>query len=212
MSRIFKKIKNTDINVLYNIEKIIKQIKKLKTKVDIIILSIHWGNEYKFNRNQNQYELSKLFVKNGVDIILGHHPHVLQDMEIINIKSNNKIKKGYVFYSLGNFLFDSHVKKKGVRDTFILKIEIDKYKKFYFSYLPCIIHPEIGYVPVPTRIEYQKVLPKKTTNDAENLYKYIECSRKTACKIYENLYKKEKKNTIYILLLFIILFIIYKLK
>ena len=98
-----------------------------------------------------------------------------------------------------------------------MKIEIDKYKKFYFSYLPCIIHPEIGYVPVPTRIEYQKVLPKKTTNDAENLYKYIECSRKASCKIYENLYKKEYYLyiiiTIYILLLlFILLFIIYKLK
>ena len=59
-------------------------------------------------------------IKNGVDIIIGHHPHVLQNMEKITINDNY----GYVFYSLGNFVFDSHYKKKGVRDTMILKIII----------------------------------------------------------------------------------------
>ena len=47
-------------------------------------------------------------IENGVDIIIGHHPHVIQNMEKININDNY----GYVFYSLGNFIFDSHYKKK----------------------------------------------------------------------------------------------------
>ena len=112
ISRKFQRLNNSKVNVLLNKEIIIKQIKDLKEKVDIVILSIHWGSEYKFERSKSQYELAKLFIKNGVDIILGHHPHVLQNMNIINVKSGNSTRKGYVFYSLGNFLFDSHVKKR----------------------------------------------------------------------------------------------------
>jgi poly-gamma-glutamate capsule biosynthesis protein CapA/YwtB (metallophosphatase superfamily) len=201
--RKFIKIKNSNINIIdNNFDLILNQIRSLKKKADIIILSIHWGTEYEFKRNKNQYELSKMFIKNGVDIILGHHPHVIQDMAIIKIKSNNKIKKGYVFYSLGNFMFDSHKKKDGVRNTFILKIEIDKYKNIKFNYLPCIIYPQLGFVPVPCLKEFRKEFPMKSTKEANDLSKYIE---------YFTI-KSLKKNNIKFILFLIFLYIYYKLK
>lgn len=80
-------------------------VKKLidKAKVqgaDKIIISIHWGYEYKEISNTNQRTLAHYFIDNGADIIIGHHPHVVQEMEIYNNKP--------IFYSLGNFIFDQY--------------------------------------------------------------------------------------------------------
>ena len=78
------------------------------------------SNEFLDENGINIREVLENFYEkvDGVDIIIGHHPHVIQNMEKINI--NNRY--GYIFYSLGNFIFDSHYNKKGVRDTMILKI------------------------------------------------------------------------------------------
>ena len=82
----------------FNYEETIRQVQKLKLKVDIIILLIHWGIEnYQFP-SPSQRTLAKQLLENGVNIIMGHHPHVLQGIEYI--------EKGIVAYSLGNFLFD----------------------------------------------------------------------------------------------------------
>ena len=125
-------------------------------------------------------------------------------MEIIKVKDHNNERNGYVFYSIGNFLFDSHVKHSGVRNTFILKIEIDKNKKYDFSYLPCVIRPTLGYAPIPSTTKYQKIFPKKNTKYADNLYKYIECAKNASC----NIETFNTKNIYYILLILIIIIII----
>jgi len=80
-------------------------VKKLIDKAkhigaDKIIVSIHWGYEYKEISNTNQRELAHYFIDNGADIIIGHHPHVVQEMEMYNNKP--------IFYSLGNFIFDQY--------------------------------------------------------------------------------------------------------
>ncbi|MDD3819008.1 MAG: AmmeMemoRadiSam system protein B [Actinomycetota bacterium] len=79
---------------------IIKGIQKAKQSNPgkIIIVSMHWGNEYQTNSSINQRELAGKIVDAGADIIMGHHPHVVCEIEIIKGKP--------VFYSLGNFIFD----------------------------------------------------------------------------------------------------------
>ena len=201
VSRKFVKILNSNINCLDNKDKIIQDIKNLKKQVDIIILSIHWGTEYKFIRSELQLNLSKELIKNGVDIILGHHPHVLQNMETINTISNGTQKTGYVFNSLGNFLFDSHVNRNGVRNSMILKIEICKNKKISFGYLPCIIHPELGFIPIPKTKTYQTIFPKKSTKEANDLFRYVKCVSNLSCLIEG--FNNNKKNNINKLFLFI---------
>lgn len=201
------------LNIIYNNKldnNIISLIKNIKKKVDILIVSIHWGVEYK-QKNNKQKQLGLELINLGVNLILGHHPHVIQEMEYIKTNNNS----GYIFYSLGNFLFDSHVKNKGVRNTFILKINIDKNNKMQFSYLPCIIYPNIGYIPIPEYKEFQSTYPKISTEKADKLYKYTKCSRTVSCNNIEhftslNNFKKENRNNvnIFFLIFFFILLII----
>lgn len=78
-----------------------KEIGKAKKAADLVVMSLHWGNEYQRVPSIEQKKLAKYLVNQGVDIIFGHHPHVLQPMEWIQSKDG---RKALVVYSLGNFL------------------------------------------------------------------------------------------------------------
>jgi len=80
------------------IEKIKKDVEKAKENVDILIVSLHTGNEYSPSPTQFQVNFSKAVIDAGADLIVGHHPHVVQP--------NEKYKQSHIFYSLGNFIFD----------------------------------------------------------------------------------------------------------
>ena len=73
-------------------------IKQEKSKNNFIIVLPHWGNEYEIKHSASQEKLAKAWIAAGADLIIGAHPHVIQDAQIIN----NKL----VIYSLGNFIFD----------------------------------------------------------------------------------------------------------
>lgn len=80
---------------------VLADIEKAKPQADLVLLALHWGDEYVRQPNQIQKDQAKEFIQAGADIILGHHPHVLQPMEWIEQPDG---KKGLVIYSLGNFL------------------------------------------------------------------------------------------------------------
>jgi poly-gamma-glutamate capsule biosynthesis protein CapA/YwtB (metallophosphatase superfamily) len=82
-------------------EKIKKDIEKVKTLSDIVVVSMHWGNEYQRYPTNIQKDLAVKIANDGADFIIGHHPHVLQPMEWITRKDG---RKTFVAYSLGNFL------------------------------------------------------------------------------------------------------------
>lgn len=73
-------------------------IQESKNKVDVLIVGIHWGNEYASKPTRYQKEWAKKIVEQGADVIAGHHPHWVQEKEEINGKP--------VYYSLGNLIFD----------------------------------------------------------------------------------------------------------
>ena len=83
---------------------------------DIICVFMHWGEEYELTPNEEQIHLANLLFDNGANIILGSHPHVLQKME--------KNDKGFVIYSLGNFV--SGQVKENTRDSIILNLAVTK--------------------------------------------------------------------------------------
>ena len=98
-----------------------KKIKELRKKVDYIILSIHWGEEICLSPTVRQRKWAYQLINNGTDIIIGHHPHVLQGIE--------KYKNGIIVYSLGNFQFK--IEKDDVdltQYTDILEISLEKNK------------------------------------------------------------------------------------
>jgi len=87
-------------------EEIIKTIKLAKSlKPDnFLIVSLHWGEEYKLINSPAQQSLAHKIIEAGGDLIIGHHPHVAQNIE--------KYQGKLIFYSLGNFIFDQYFSKE----------------------------------------------------------------------------------------------------
>ena len=103
-----------------------KQIEQAKAQnVDMIVACMHWGTEYQTTANSEQKELADFLFKNGVDVILGNHPHVLQPMEKRTITLEDRtIKDVFVVYALGNFTADQRAEI--TRDSAILNLTITK--------------------------------------------------------------------------------------
>lgn len=78
-----------------------QDLKRAREKSDVVVLNLHFGVEYQKMPNAEQIELAQFAAENGADIILGHHPHVLQPPEWIDTADGRKV---FVIYSLGNFL------------------------------------------------------------------------------------------------------------
>ncbi len=103
-----------------------KQIKKAKNEnVDMIVACMHWGTEYRTTANSEQKELADFLFKNGVDIIIGNHPHVLEPMEKRTVTMpDGSVKDCFVVYALGNFTADQ--RDEITRDSAILNLTITK--------------------------------------------------------------------------------------
>jgi len=69
-----------------------------------LIISLHWGKEYQLNHSLVQQKLAHRIIEVGADLIIGHHPHVVQNLE--------KYQGKLIFYSLGNFIFDQYFSKE----------------------------------------------------------------------------------------------------
>jgi len=80
-------------------------IKAQKQNYDAIIVSFHWGQEYKRNSNKEQQKIAKMCFEHGANAVIGAHPHVIQEMEKFRFKtSKGKEKDALVAYSLGNYV------------------------------------------------------------------------------------------------------------
>lgn len=100
-------------------EKIVTYIKEAKKMADIVVVSIHWGDEYNQRANDGQRHFAILAAEAGADLIIGHHPHVVQE--------NETYKQTYIFYSLGNFIFDQGFSQDTMRGL-LLKVIVESGK------------------------------------------------------------------------------------
>ncbi|MGA8941352.1 MAG: CapA family protein [Thermoactinomyces sp.] len=73
-------------------------VAKAKKNAQLVIVHMHWGLEYDSRYHPRQKEFGRALIDAGADIVVGHHPHVLEPVEVY--------KHGVIFYSLGNFIFD----------------------------------------------------------------------------------------------------------
>jgi len=80
----------------YSEERVREDITKIRDKVDLLLVSMHFGVEYTHTPTSRQKEIANLLSELGVDIVIGHHPHVVQPIEFIG--------DTMVIYSLGNFI------------------------------------------------------------------------------------------------------------
>lgn len=105
---------------IYEKSKVEKDIKKVKDKVDLIIVAMHWGEEYTVNPSENQKQVAQELSNMGVNLVLGNHAHSIQPVEMIN--------DTLVFYALGNFISaqDTPDKQTGALITLNIKKENNK--------------------------------------------------------------------------------------
>ncbi len=121
-----------------SLDKFKQDIQSAKEQADILIISIHFGEEYQETPNAQQRKLAESAIDFGADLVVGHHPHVLQPLE--------KYKQGWIAYSLGNFVFDQYFSENTMKSA-ILKITIED-KKI----------KDVKLIPVALTEEYQVYL------------------------------------------------------
>ncbi len=118
-----------ELNYMVNLideNKIKEDIEKTKEEnVDLIVVFIHWGNEYQQEPSEEQIDLGDKMIDWGVDIVFGSHPHVIQESKVINKNG----KKSFIIYSMGNFLSNQRresINNKYTEDGIMVQIEVEK--------------------------------------------------------------------------------------
>ncbi|MGY0693658.1 CapA family protein [Virgibacillus sp. FSP13] len=155
-------------------EEMASAINKAKKQADVTVLSLHFGNEYERLPNDEQKDLAQFAADNGVDVVIGHHPHVLQPLKWVEGKNGNKT---LVAYSLGNFLSgqDERYNRIGGILKFTIKqiTSVDGEKNVEVTdpkFMPTFVrfHNETDYRVVPM---YQ--LTNEELKDANKQYQEI---------------------------------------
>ena len=162
---------------------ILDQISKAKAlNPDLICVSMHWGDEYKLKQNKTQEKLADFLFKNGVDIILGSHPHVLEPMEKRTITlEDGTTKDGFLIYSLGNFMSGQVI--ENTMNTIILQLQITKHPN------NSITIDSVEYVPI---YMYDKGAGQNKRYKILDINKTLKAYENGDKTITENLYNKLK--------------------
>lgn len=82
-------------------KKVAEDIRNAKEQADLVIVCPHWGTEYKLTPSTEQKRWTDIFLENGVDLVIGTHPHVIESIEWVSDDNGNEM---LVYYSLGNFV------------------------------------------------------------------------------------------------------------
>lgn len=109
---------------------ILRDIAKLKPRVDFVVINLHWGEELALQPDSSQIALAHALIDGGADLIIGHHPHVLQGIEYYRGK--------VIAYSLGNFIFGGNAKCAN-SETAVMKVRFAR-KSVEVQLIPIEVH------------------------------------------------------------------------
>ncbi len=132
-------------------ETIKEDVGKLRGEVDILAVSLHWGGEESFTIPPEQVEFAHRLIDDGVDVILGHHPHQFQGIEMYKGKP--------IIYSMGNFLFDQNDTEN--MEAFIMDLRYKGNKLEACTAIPVRILDK-SYVEIQTGAAASNILERET--------------------------------------------------
>lgn len=166
-------------------------IKNLRNTVDYIILISHMGAEKWDIPLPEVRNVYKKFINLGVDIIIGHHPHVPQGWE--------EYSGGLIFYSLGNFVFNINNTSSSY-ESYVVSIELHENKKKTYSIIPIrfennmieLIDKDYNYLKeyIDNQEEYMKMVEKNVIDAYNKIYK--KCYYKVTVSYRESLKERAK--------------------
>lgn len=130
-------------------KRVIADIKKAESMADFTIVCPHWGTEYSLTVSSTQKHWTKIFLENGVDLVLGAHPHVIEPIEWVSDDQGNKM---LVYYSLGNYVNGTsstkgnlaHRMVGGIADVTIERDETGKVVIVDHDVVPIVCHMAKG--------------------------------------------------------------------
>lgn len=132
------------VNML-DVDKITQDVTKAKEIADMVVVCPHWGTEYVYEPDSNQKYWTNLFLKLGVDVVIGAHPHVMEPVETFTRDDGHQM---VVYYSLGNFVSNQDKMPRmlgGMAKVTLVKSGTDNscYVKQY-SYTPIVTQKLFG--------------------------------------------------------------------
>jgi poly-gamma-glutamate synthesis protein (capsule biosynthesis protein) len=137
-----------------------KEVREFRGQVDFLIVSAHWGKEYLLVPPRRVVEEAHAMAEAGADLILGHHPHVLQGVEW---------HEGcYIVYSLGNFLFDDWQRR--LRETAVFQCAIVSGKVTEPKFIPVAINRH--FQPEPAGSEESARILRRIEKSSARIHDY----------------------------------------
>lgn len=144
--------------------------KSLKdTTIDLRVMYIHWGTEYQLHHNAYQGGVGQWLADLGIDLIIGGHPHVVQDYEVLTAADGRRVP---VMYALGNLI--SNQRWENSNGGIITMVDIDRQTKrvVNIDYIPVYVHKgkllneRRQYYCIPTTDYLSGQLPFRLPNDS----------------------------------------------
>lgn len=185
-------------------EDLIEKIKddlKLATNNELKIISLHFGLEYTTKPEEKTIEIARDLIENGVDIIIGHHPHVPRCSEIYEGTNH----KGIIIYSLGNFIANHKGRFPYLDIGTILSLEVKENKEINFEFMPTyyaffyknrLSKNDFDFIIKPIKENPDIAMPKLKTNYIYSNYdtNAIKNGYKLINEFYNSLINKNIKN------------------
>ncbi|MCF7811241.1 CapA family protein [bacterium] len=136
-------------------EDVISAVSNCAKDYDVLIVSFHWGAEKMDSTKDYQIDLAHLCIDNGADLVIGHHPHVVQGIEIYKFVP--------IYYSLGNFAFASY--SESAKIGMLAKVSFKDNQVATAEALPLnVYNEEVNFQPIPLhqsqRPEFYKYMNK----------------------------------------------------
>lgn len=100
-----------------------RAVRAARARADVVVASFHWGVEFRSRPTPLQSSLARRAVDAGADLVLGHHPHVLQGFEVVRAGGRRK-RPALIAYSLGNFVFDQREHLRA--ETLVLRCRVNR--------------------------------------------------------------------------------------
>ncbi|MDR2097110.1 MAG: CapA family protein [Spirochaetaceae bacterium] len=131
---------------LIDTELMAKEIDALRPLCDFLVVSMHWGNEYEYTPSRRQEELAAFLAAHGVDLVIGHHPHVLQPLRALPREAAPPM---ICFFSLGNFLSAQNEPPRLLGGMMRVSVKKEAYPPYTVSVenaelIPLVTHYEAG--------------------------------------------------------------------
>jgi poly-gamma-glutamate synthesis protein (capsule biosynthesis protein) len=154
----------------FNEGEILKIIRKTRQQnpTEFIVLILHWGEEYSPHSYEWEQILAHHFIDNGADLIIGTHPHVVQDIELYHSDTRNK--DALIFYSLGNFIFDQYFSGE-TQEGLMVALEISKDAQKYTLIPVKLPTSQSQLMNFEEKESFLRKLSEKSSNNLKNKIK-----------------------------------------